>query len=246
MKESMQNKFILTTVVFIFTIVYSQKPYRGAEYRSINTYEYGRFEARIKYASGSGVVSSFFTIKDYWAEGLNNDENWREIDFEAIGNQPNIIQTNVISAHETHHEQIHNLSYNVNDGYHLYAIEWTPDYVKFYVDNQLVRYDANDYIETFNTGHKIMMNIWQPIWEDWVGIFDESLLPIYAFYDNIKYYSYTPGYGTYGTGNNFTLDWVDELNYFNQDRWEKATHTWWSNNAQFVEENALNVRNLDI
>ncbi len=235
----MKNTFIFLTVIFSCALVYAQKPYRGAEYRSIDSYEYGRFEARIKYASGAGVVSSFFTIKDYWAEGLSDAENWREIDFEALGNQPDIIQTNVISAYENHHEQIHDLSHNVNEDYHLYAIEWTPSYIKFYVNNQLVRYDANDYVETFNTGQKIMMNIWQPIWEDWVGVFDESLLPIYAFYDYIKYYSYTPGYGTYGTGNNFTLEWVDELTYFDQERWEKATHTWWSNNAQFVEENAV-------
>ena len=28
-----------------------------------------------------------------------------------------------------------------------------------------------------------MMNIWQPIWENWVGEFDESILPVYAYYD---------------------------------------------------------------
>ena len=35
----------------------------------------------------------------------------------------------------------------------------------------------NSYVESFNAGQKIMMNIWQPIWEDWVGEFDPSILP---------------------------------------------------------------------
>ena len=28
-----------------------------------------------------------------------------------------------------------------------------------------------------------MMNIWQPIYDDWVGDFNPSILPVYAFYD---------------------------------------------------------------
>ena len=39
--------------------------------------------------------------------------------------------------------------------------------------------------------------------------------------------------------NNFTLDWVDDFDYFDSNRWEKATHTWTANNAQFVHENAV-------
>ena len=39
----------------------------------------------------------------------------------------------------------------------------------------------------------------------WVGEFDESILPVYAYYDWVKYYSYTPGEGTYGSFNNFSF-----------------------------------------
>ena len=84
-----------------------------------------------------------------------------------------------------------------------------------------------------------MMNIWQPIWEDWVGNFDPSILPIYAFYDWVRYYSYTPGLGDSGTDNNFTFEWMDNFNFFDQSRWQKATHTWNGNNSQFVQENAV-------
>tara|TARA_Y100000996_G_scaffold364263_1_gene308392 strand:+ start:212 stop:382 length:171 start_codon:yes stop_codon:yes gene_type:complete len=52
--------------------VLSQKPYHGAEYRTVEPFLYGRFEARMKTASGSGVVSSFFSIRDFWAEGLGD------------------------------------------------------------------------------------------------------------------------------------------------------------------------------
>ena len=84
-----------------------------------------------------------------------------------------------------------------------------------------------------------MMNIWQPIWENWVGEFDESILPVYAYYDWVKYYSYTPGEGTYGSFDNFSFAWEDNFDFFNNQIWQKATHTWSANNAQFVQQNAV-------
>ncbi|MHC4761079.1 MAG: glycoside hydrolase family 16 protein, partial [Planctomycetota bacterium] len=35
----------------------------------------------------------------------------------------------------------------------------------------------------------------------------------------------------------FTLEWEDHFDAFDPSRWEKATHTWESNLAQFVQEN---------
>ena len=60
--------------------------------------------------------------------------------------------------------------YNPHVGFHTYAFEWTPEHIKFFIDDQLVRNDENTYVQTLESGQKIMMNIWQPIWEDWVGI----------------------------------------------------------------------------
>ncbi|HEX9006623.1 MAG TPA: malectin domain-containing carbohydrate-binding protein, partial [Bacteroidota bacterium] len=46
--------------------------------------------------------------------------------------------------------------------------------------------------------------------------------------------AYTPG-----VNDNFTLQWTDDFNSFDAARWQKATHTWDGNNAQFVQENAV-------
>ena len=193
----------------------------------------------MKTAVGSGVVSSFFTIDDYWANGQSSTSNWREIDFEALGNISNAIQTNIITAYETHHEELIYTPFYPYNSFHIYAFEWTPVSIKFFIDDQLVRQDYNDYVSTHNTGQRIMMNIWQPIWENWVGGFDESILPVYAYYDWVKYYSYTPGEGTYGSFNNFTFNWEDNFEFYNEQIWQKATHSWSANNAQFVQQNAV-------
>ena len=58
---------------------------------------------------------------------------------------------------------------------------------------------------------------------DWVGKWNEEIIPRFAYYDNVAYYEYTPGTGSYGSGNNFALKWKDDFDSFNSDRWEKAT-----------------------
>ena len=231
--------FFIAIILSFLNFSFCQKPYRGAEYRTINEFLYGRFEVKMKTAVGSGIVSSFFTIDDYWANGQSSTSNWREIDFEALGNLTNAVQTNIITAYETHHEEIINTLFYPYESFHVYAFEWTPVSIKFFIDGELVRQDYNDYVSTHNTGQKIMMNIWQPIWENWVGEFDESILPVYAYYDWVKYYSYTPGEGTYGSFNNFSFAWEDNFDFFNNQIWQKATHSWSANNAQFVQQNAV-------
>jgi len=235
----MRVKYFILISTIILSVLLSQKPYRGAEYRTISTFQYGRFEIRMQSASGSGTVSSFFTINDYWAEGISGTENWQEIDWEALGQYSNQFQTNVITAYETSHEELHSLQYNPHVGFQTYAFEWSPDYIDFFINEQLIRRVDNEYVGTFSAGQKIMMNIWQPIWEDWVGEFDPSILPIYAFYDWISYYSYSPGSGNHGTNNSFTYEWTDNFDFFDQSRWQKATHTWSGNNAQFVQQNVV-------
>ena len=63
------NKQLIKIIFFIIGIsMLTAKPYRGGELRTIDTYRYGRYEVRMKSAVGSGVVSSFFTYRDFWSD----------------------------------------------------------------------------------------------------------------------------------------------------------------------------------
>ena len=215
------------------------KPYRGGELRTYDTYRYGRFEVRMQSAAGSGVLSSFFTYRDYWSEGLTGSENWNEIDWEYLGNHNDKAQTNYITQNEWNHEQLITVDFNPHDGFHVYAFEWTPDYLAFFIDDELVRYDNSYIIDSLYHYQKIMMNIWQPTYVEWVGEFDPDILPVYAFYDWVKYYAYVPGTGNTGTDNDFIQLWEDDFDDWDTDRWEKATHTFENNNVDFIEENVV-------
>ena len=81
-----------------------------------------------------------------------------------------------------------------------------------------------------------MMNIWPPDWVPWVGTLNENCLPLFAYYEYASYASYTPGTGDCGTDNNFTLQWKDEFESWDQTRWEKGTHTWGGNNSDLLKK----------
>ena len=72
-------------IFFFFTVALIAKPYRGGELRTLDSYRFGRYEVRMRSAEGSGVLSSFFTYRDFWSEGLNGSQHWNEIDWVWLG-----------------------------------------------------------------------------------------------------------------------------------------------------------------
>jgi hypothetical protein len=227
----MKNIIAISIVIFlVMNFQMNAKPYKGGELRTLTPFVYGKFEVRMKSAAGSGLLSSFFTFND----GPNLPANWNEIDIEIMGRYTNEVQFNVISQGQINHDHRQIVQYNPHESFHVYAIEWTPDYVAWFVDGYEIYRQTGDHIVNLFFSQKLMMNIWPPDYPSWVGNFDPSILPVYAYYDWVKYYSYTPG-----TEDNFTLQWVDDFSNWNQSRWGKGTHTWFGNNCDFVTQNAI-------
>ena len=221
------------------TAVLLAKPYRGGELRTIESFQYGRFEVRMKSAPGSGVISSFFTFHDYWSEGHTSSVYWNEIDLEWLGRYDDKVHTNLIIHDQWDLPDLSDLTFNPNEDFHTYAFEWTSEYIAFFVDDQLIRWVDNFYIDSMYREQKIMMNIWQSTSVEWAGSFSASTLPTYAYYDWVKYYLWVDGTGNAGTNNDFILLWEDNFDSWDTNRWEKATHTWDGNNADFIHGNVV-------
>ena len=234
----MSKQYFFVFSVFLCSHLYPV-PYRGGELRTDDTFRYGRFETRMKAAPGSGIVNSFFLYRDYWDEGLDGAQHWNEIDIEILGQYNNRVETNLIIQNQWDLPDHSPVLFNPQNEFHDYAIEWTPDYIAFFVDDLLVRYINNFYVDSMYHHQKIMMNIWQPTAVSWAGPFDESILPVYAFYDWVKYYAYVPNSGNAGTDNNFILFWEDEFDFYDTSRWSKANHTWDGNNSDLIYSNVV-------
>ncbi len=210
------------------------KNYKGAEYRTKEAYVYGRFEARYKPPKGDGFLASFFTYHE-----ITPTTNWNEIDVEILGRYDHDVQVTSIGPGQKIRNSHQWVPFNTHEDFHNYAFEWTPDYIAWFIDGQEVYRQDQRHIADFKYEQKIMMNIWPPSWEPWAGRLDDRALPVFAYYDWVSYASYTPGSGNTGTNNNFTLQWKDDFNDWDQNRWDKATHTFGGNNCDFMPENVV-------
>jgi beta-glucanase (GH16 family) len=121
---------------------YGQCQYTSARIKTKGKFEqsYGRFEARIRLPFGQGIWPAF------WMLGNNIDTsswpNCGEIDImENIGREPSTV-----------HGTIHGPGYSgangigaaydlagaaFSDGFHIFAVEWEPGTVRWYVDGNL-------------------------------------------------------------------------------------------------------------
>ena len=153
--------------------------YVGAEYRTHKHYSYGFYSVKMKAASCSGVISSFFTY---------TGRPWDEIDIEFLGDDTTRVQFNYFTNGEGGHEYVYYLGFDASEDFHEYAFDWQEDSITWYVDGKAV-YRATEDIP--KTGGQIMMNLWNVADSNayWAGKFDPSKLPVYAQYEWIGYHS---------------------------------------------------------
>ena len=103
---------------------------------------YGRFEARIKIPEGQGMWPAFWMLgEDIPSAGW---PKCGEIDImENVGKEPGTVHGSLhgpsTAGSTSDLTSIFNLpaGQNFADDFHLYAIEWEPDMVRFYVDSNL-------------------------------------------------------------------------------------------------------------
>ena len=57
------------------------------------------------------------------------------------------------------------------------------EYVAWFINGEEVYRQTASHIGDLVHPAKIMMNIWNPTYDDWVGIWDDRVLPRFAYYD---------------------------------------------------------------
>lgn len=227
----------LRYAVVLFLIVTSSvfaASYWGGEYRTLEGFVYGRFEASCKPPRGNGVLASFFTYHDFTAASA-----WNEIDYEILGRYTDDVQVTSIGPGQKWRNSHQVVDFIPQDGFHTYAFEWTPDYIAWFIDDREIYRQDQFHISQFVFPQQIMMNLWSSETSGWVGAWDDRILPLFAWYDWVSYASYTPGQGSVGTGKNFTPQWRDDFNSWDPARWTMGTHTFNGNRLTFKKENVV-------
>jgi beta-glucanase (GH16 family) len=134
----------------------------------------------------AGIVGGIFSYNTN-SGGLHD-----EIDFEAVSNHPNQIQTNIYANEPlgTGHPEFDPIA-NALTFEHTYRIEWFDNAIRWFVDGQLVRVQTNNIPQHPMALH---LNIWAPD-AKWAEAFSGSLNPVTNASANTAYF--------------FDIDWVN-------------------------------------
>lgn len=149
-----------------------KEKYEGSYYTSarlktqgLQSFQYGRIEARLKVPSGAGLWPAF------WMLGANfTGSNWPdcgEIDImEYVGREPDLV---IGTAHGPGYSgalgmsQWNRQKYNIADDFHTFAIEWQADQIDWYYDGvkyyTLTRADVGDREWVFDQPFFIILNL---------------------------------------------------------------------------------------
>jgi endo-1,3-1,4-beta-glycanase ExoK len=175
---------------------------QGSELYRTQASFYGRFEARVQYAPGEGVVSSFFL----WKDGSSSTTTWNELDFEKI-NAVCKLQNNIWTGKGTQSAQTTTPAFDACNSYHTYVIEWTPDYISWLIDGTQIRKvtgaNVTEYTMNASAGMATHFNLWAGD-SSFGGTFNASVLPVRQYINWAQYSSYANGA--------FQLQWREDFN----------------------------------
>lgn len=177
----------------IHTFREGDKVYSGRLYgnRSVG-FKYGYIEARIKLPRGKGTWPAWWMMP---VEG----GRWPacgEIDImEEVGADPDDVSSSIHCAaynHPAKTQKTHHLyCKGAEDDFHVYALEWTEDYIRTYVDGTEQLYFENDKQGNSDTWpfdkafYPILNVAWGGDWGGYKGI-DESALPLTMEVDYVR------------------------------------------------------------
>ncbi|KAA5827451.1 glycoside hydrolase family 16 protein [Algibacter amylolyticus] len=157
-------------------------------------FKYGKIEARAKLPVGKGLWPAF------WMLGSNIDKvGWPkcgEIDIlEYVGKEPGMVFTS-LHTQDSHGDTINTKKSkieSIEEGFHVYAVNWTEDKIEFFIDNQLFytfipKSVKDDNIWPFNQRFYVIVNL--AIGGNYGGPeVDNTIFPQEFIIDYIKVYS---------------------------------------------------------
>lgn len=138
----------------------------GGEIQTRETYGYGRYEVLMRPAKASGTVSSFFT---YTGPYYGNPHD--EVDIEFLGEDTTKVYLNYFRNGKVGEHQTIDLPFDASDDFHLYAFEWRPDAITWFVDGQPIHQTRPNDRGIPQTPSSLIVNLWsgQPKLRSWHG-----------------------------------------------------------------------------
>lgn len=164
------------------------RQYSAGALTSRADYLFGRFESTFRASDVPGVITGFF---------LHRNSPHQEIDIEIPGNMPTCLLVNVFYNPGSDGDQFDygyrgspsniELGFDASKGEHRYAIEWTPNEIRWLVDDLLVhRRVLWNPTPIPHLPMKLHFNAWPPRSSDLAGRLTTRRLPASAHVRSIR------------------------------------------------------------
>jgi hypothetical protein len=131
-------------------------PFSSGEFRRAGRYGFGRYEVVMTASEDHGAVASFFV-----RTGLRPGEARDEIDFEFIARSPRHVNLKYVAGGVDESVSIP-LWFDTAQAEHLYAFEWSPTGISWYVDGVKVHEvnAATAKVRIPTRPARVMANVW--------------------------------------------------------------------------------------
>lgn len=203
LKNSNENSFVKNGKLHIVAL---KKDFENSKYTSARVttfqkfaFQYGKIEVMAKIPRGKGNWPAIWMLPE---SIRNNAEDWPlcgEIDImEHVGKDENMIHVSlhsllynhVIGTQVTHFEKVK----DVTGTFHKYGMEWTDQFIKFYIDDKLFfeSFKGQDGKVSSNEGwpfdksYYLILNL--AIGGNWGGEIDDSIFPNEMQIDYVRIY----------------------------------------------------------
>lgn len=155
------------------------REYSASSITSRKLYLFGRFEAEFKVSKTPGVVTGFF---------LHRDSPRQEIDIEITGKRTDRLLVNVFYNPGDDGAKFDygyrgspsfiNLGFDASETYHIYAIEWDPTEIRWFVDNHIVHRRVNwNPTPIPHLPMALNLNIWPSSSKELAGRLKQQFIP---------------------------------------------------------------------
>lgn len=185
-------------------IVALEKEFENSKYTSarLTTYQrfslqYGRVEVMAKIPQGKGTWPAIWMLPESLRLGIEKWPLCGEIDImEHVGKDQNVVHTSLHTelynfwkqSQYTHFEKLD----DVSNAFHLYSIDWTPESIKFFIDNRLFYEaikgengkDSTNLGWPFDKKYFLILNL--AIGGNWGGEIDNSIFPVEMQIDYVR------------------------------------------------------------
>ena len=174
--------------ITIEAVIGGLRPYRSGAFASVRSFGHGRFEAEIRAAPGSGLITGFF---------LHRANPLQEIDIEFLGSDPRRMLANVYFNPGDDGAAMSfgyrgspcwiDLGFDASEDFHRYAIDWRPSRVAWLVDGRVVHERVGwDPTPIPHLAMRVHANVWAPRSGELAGRVEERRLPVSALFRSVS------------------------------------------------------------